>query len=73
MMKALLAVLLALSMAGCAWLGSQDFDICTEYKGHHVCVGRLNGRWTFSAVKESGEPVPLSPADEEAIKREVGR
>lgn len=40
---------LALAMGGCSWLQSQNIDICVDYKGRHVCVGRKDGQWTFSA------------------------
>ena len=40
---------LALAMGGCGWLEKQNIDICVDYKGEHVCVGRKDGAWTFSA------------------------
>lgn len=48
-MRYVLAVVLALGMGGCAWLEKQNIDICVDYKGRHVCVGRKDGAWVFSA------------------------
>lgn len=41
--------LLALGMGGCSWLEKQNIDVCVDYKGKHVCVGRKDGTWIFSA------------------------
>ena len=40
--------LLAFGIGGCGWLAKQTIDVCVDYKGRHVCVGRKDGTWTFS-------------------------
>ena len=65
-MRYVLASVLALMLSGCSWLAAQDFEVCTDYKGYHVCVGRSGGAWTFKTDR------PLSPEDEDEIKRQVG-
>ena len=40
---------LALAIGGCGWLEKQNIDVCVDYKGRHVCVGRKDGVWVFSA------------------------
>ena len=40
---------LALGLGGCSWFERQNIDICVDYKGRHVCVGRKDGVWVFSA------------------------
>ena len=55
---------LALSIGGCSWLAQQNIDICVDYKGRHVCVGRKDGAWTFSA--------DLSPEEQEEIISGLG-
>ena len=44
---------------GCSWLEKQNVDICVDYKGKHVCVGRKDGTWIFSAdlKKEEQEEI----------------
>jgi len=46
---ALAAFLALIPLTGCEWLQKQNIDICVDYKGRHVCVGRKDGAWTFSA------------------------
>ena len=47
--------LLALGIGGCAWLEKQNIDICVDYKGRHVCIGRKDGVWTFSVDLDQEE------------------
>lgn len=47
--------LLLLSFCGCTWLASQNVDVCVDYKGRHVCVGRKDGAWTFSVDLNKNE------------------
>lgn len=42
-------------VTGCEWLQKQDVQVCVEYKGRHVCVGRHDGVWTFETF--SGDPL----------------
>ncbi len=52
-MKLLLALVLALSVAGCTEireaLRDVEVEFCVDYNGSHVCVGRSGGKWKFSA------------------------
>lgn len=68
---ALLSAFLALPLTGCAffkavgaWAEAQNIDVCMEYKGNHVCVGRKDGAWTFSA--------DLSPEEQREIIIRLG-
>lgn len=50
-MKRLLAVCtLAFLLAGCSWIERQNIDVCLDWKGRHVCVGRKDGVWTVSGA-----------------------
>lgn len=53
---------LAFMLAGCAWLEKQNVDICVVYRGKHVCVGRLDGKWVISA--NDGTPLSLDERNE---------
>lgn len=65
--RAAVAVLLALSLAGCSWLERQEFDVCVDVHGKHVCVGRHNGKWALTAAS------PLTPDEEaEALEKAGG-
>lgn len=48
-MKRLCMVIALLALSGCSWLAKQNIDVCVDYKGRHVCVGRKDGAWVFSA------------------------
>lgn len=52
-----LVVVLALAGGGtgCSWLEKQNVDICVDYKGKHICVGRQDGKWIFSTKLEKQE------------------
>lgn len=54
-MRYVLAAILALGMGGCSWLAKQNIDICVDYKGKHICVGRKDGAWTFSTELKQEE------------------
>jgi len=42
-------------LCGCSWFEKQNIDICVDYKGRHVCVGRKDGVWVFSADLNKSE------------------
>lgn len=56
---------LALMLCGCEWLQRQNIDFCVDYKGQHICVGRKDGKWVFSA--------DLDAAAQEEIIRSIGQ
>lgn len=60
----LLLCLVAFLPVSCSWLEAQDIDVCVEYKGKHVCVGRKGGQWTFSAG--------LAPEEQTDIIKSLG-
>ncbi len=60
-------LLLVLGLSGCGFLESVAVDVCVDYKGQHVCVGRANGLWTFTADLK-----PLSTLEEDEIILSLG-
>lgn len=54
-----------LSLSGCSWLAKQDFDLCVDYKGKHVCVSRTGGIWKF------GNGI-VTKEEEDDIKKSLG-
>lgn len=59
MRRVCVAAFLVLSLAGCSWLEKQNIDVCVDYKGRHVCVGRKDGKWLFSADVTADEQADI--------------
>ena len=43
-----------LLLSSCTWLEKQNLDLCVDYHGRHICVGRKDGAWTVAANDGNG-------------------
>jgi len=60
-------IALLMLVCGCEVLQEIAVDVCVDYKGQHVCVGRTNGNWTFTADLR-----PLTISEENEIILSLG-